>query len=357
MNNDIEKFVKMSRYAGERFDIVQASGGNSSVKLNGGRMLIKASGFLLSDVQHDKGYAAVDNKKILEILKDSKLTRLNRKDRDRLVSKHLAESVLEFGNKPSIETFLHALLKKYTLHIHPVSVSVITCQKDWKGILKTLFGDVVTVDYRTPGIELAYQLSHELKNFKGKHGALPGVVFLQNHGLIISSDSFDEVETLTEGVLEKIEGYLGMDMSRYKLTTKVSRLINSIKGGLLIAYLSEDIVINNILKKNRELFFVTPFCPDKMVFCGTTVLELSHPDDYDSVKNYMEKYCELPCVVVYRDHLFFISRNLKKAKEMEDVFKMHILVLSATKGEVVCLSGEELRYLGNWEAEKYRQGI
>ena len=52
--NELENFILMSKYAGERFDIVQAGGGNSSVKLEDGSMLIKASGFSLSEIQTRK---------------------------------------------------------------------------------------------------------------------------------------------------------------------------------------------------------------------------------------------------------------------------------------------------------------
>ena len=30
--NELDKFVQISKYAGERFDLIQAGGGNSSVK-------------------------------------------------------------------------------------------------------------------------------------------------------------------------------------------------------------------------------------------------------------------------------------------------------------------------------------
>ena len=54
--NELNKLIKLSKYAGERFDLVQAGGGNSSVKLENGEMLIKASGFILSDVEINNGY-------------------------------------------------------------------------------------------------------------------------------------------------------------------------------------------------------------------------------------------------------------------------------------------------------------
>jgi rhamnose utilization protein RhaD (predicted bifunctional aldolase and dehydrogenase) len=39
--SEIKDFVEISKYAGERLDLVQAAGGNSSVKLDNGEMFIK----------------------------------------------------------------------------------------------------------------------------------------------------------------------------------------------------------------------------------------------------------------------------------------------------------------------------
>ena len=46
----LEAFAKVSGIAGARADYVQGGGGNTSVKLGGGLMAIKASGFCLSDI-------------------------------------------------------------------------------------------------------------------------------------------------------------------------------------------------------------------------------------------------------------------------------------------------------------------
>ena len=53
-------FAGMSQFAGSCSDYVQGGGGNTSVKLAGGLMAIKASGFCLSDIETDKGYAVLN---------------------------------------------------------------------------------------------------------------------------------------------------------------------------------------------------------------------------------------------------------------------------------------------------------
>ena len=53
-------FARVSQAAGARADYVQSGGGNTSVKLPGGLMAIKASGFCLSDIHPDQAYAVLD---------------------------------------------------------------------------------------------------------------------------------------------------------------------------------------------------------------------------------------------------------------------------------------------------------
>ncbi len=355
--SEIKDFVDISKYAGERFDLVQAGGGNSSVKLENGEMIIKASGFLLSDMDENSDYSKVDTKKIASIVKnESIVNEQDKRKRESLTSTLVKEATLDTKNRPSIETLLHSFLHKYTLHTHPVVVNMITIQKNYKEILENIFKDepMAFVPYQTPGIELALALDAELGRFE----EIPNIIFLQNHGLIITSPHKHDIARLTEYVLEKIENYLKIDMSRYKLTNKITYLLNSVQKSNNISFLSEDIYLNEQLKKNRELFFQTPFCPDSLVFCGISSVTIEDLFDITSLKNYKEKYFEFPKVIIFQDNLFFRAPNIKKAKEIEEVFKFHIMVLKQNiKNDKNFLEVEELAYLSNWEAEKFRQKL
>ena len=57
---DLEAFSRMSQCAGARNDYVQGGGGNTSAKLAGGLMGIKASGYCLSDITPETAYAVLD---------------------------------------------------------------------------------------------------------------------------------------------------------------------------------------------------------------------------------------------------------------------------------------------------------
>ena len=76
---ELNDFIKISKYAGERFDLVQAGGGNCSVKLDNGDMVIKSSGYLLSDIQINNGYSKVNNQKIIDIIKNKLVINENKK--------------------------------------------------------------------------------------------------------------------------------------------------------------------------------------------------------------------------------------------------------------------------------------
>lgn len=391
---ELEEFVKLSKYAGERYDLIQAGGGNSSVKLNNRIMLIKASGFMLSEVELDKGYLKINIKKVTSILNNKKLLALGNKDkRNKLASKLLGETVIGSKNRPSIETFLHALLYKYTLHIHPLSVSAIICKKKWKEILKALFdtfaaskphpsgcGNVTPlsinpeinpslqtgenrrvdynisfVNYRTPGVEFAIELKKVINKFQKKYNVKPKIIFMQNHGLIVSSDNCEEVRDKIENVLIKLENYLKVDLNKYRMTNKISALLNNVRNTHYISYLSSDAFLNKLIKTKRDLFFNKPFCPDVLVYCGMHPLEINNLKDPTPFIKYYKRYSQLPSVIIYNNYIFFAARDLKKAKEIEEVFKYSILVLSLAENNINFLNNSELLYLNNWEPEKYRQ--
>jgi hypothetical protein len=74
-----------------------------------------------------------------------------------------------------------------------------------------------------------------------------------------------------------------------------------------------------------------------------------------SLIDYYRKYNELPKVVLLENRILVSAPTIKKAKETEEVLKLHLMTLKAAAGEINHLSMDELAYLGNWEAEKFRQ--
>lgn len=352
----LDALIKMSKYAGQRFDLVQAGGGNTSVKF-GNQMYIKASGYLLSELNQNTGHTIVETAMVTAILDDDEVLAISdKKEKDATASKKLQLAKTSQGPRPSIETYLHALLYKYTLHVHSISVNMFTSHQNWVQKMEELDAKALCVKYETPGIELALELKKQMNKYQTTFGRLPQVIFLQNHGLIISSDNYDDIEAFNEKVVLAAEQKAGVDFSRYRDTTKIANCYNRTFGRDDIAYLSEDITITKLLDQIKADTLKKPFSPDGYVFCGYTILnadELS-PEGF---LEYQEYYFDAPKVIRYNSLIYIMAADLKKAKMIEDVFKNNLLIAHALGSELQFLEDGEISYLGNWEAEKYRQKL
>lgn len=339
------QFIKMSKYAGAREDLVQAGGGNSSYKYTQDRMIIKASGCQLADVTEDTGYAVVDHK----IIKEAFLDMLDIQKLSEEKAKEILSRAFIRGGKPSIETFLHAISDCYSLHTHPIIVNALACREDGGAILQELFPESLIVPYATPGIELAKQYFSSYKIFKESYKLEPEIIFFMNHGLLVSAPTADKAVLLTEYVTEKIENYLGVDFKAYHEATLLQEFFENgivwkVNDGAVLDFQKK---IGNIWKHY--------FCPDCVVFLGKEMYEIK--DDEFSKEDWIsftEKNI-YPVIISYHDHLYIHADSVRKAMEIQSVlsFSAQVMLLNYEKN-VVFLSEQEKDFLLNWDAEKYR---
>jgi len=348
------EFIELSRYAGMRFDLVQAGGGNTSVKLDARTMLVKTSGAHLSEIHESKGYVEVDYPEISRIVDSADEWRnVDRRLRDLEVVRRvdMATKPSPKGTRASIEVFMHAVLGRFVLHTHPIAVNLITCRKDWDTILNNLFPDSLCISYCSPGIELGVMLYDELRAYQSKSGALPTVIFLQNHGLLIHGDTWKDVQHQTEDVVMKCEEFCGVDLKKYRMTSELAAYI----GDGSIACLSEDQELIKMYQSTQGIESQRPLYPDSFVFCGVEPMILEDLKSPHALEKYREKYQTSPKVVLLNGLHYFIAQSVKKAKEIEEVYKAHAIVLTSLLQVPNYLSDDELSYLGGWEAEKYRK--
>ncbi len=335
-------FVKISRYAGMREDLVQAGGGNSSYKQSRDRMIIKASGYQLADMTEVSGYSIVNPLIIQERFLHAKtIERLTEQDGKKI----LQEAVME-GEKPSIETFLHAISGQYTLHTHPIVINALTCRRDWKKVLGELYPGALLIPYATPGIELAkaYFKSYQVMGTTEK----PELVFLQNHGLVVSAESADELIQKTEKVIRQAEQYLKLDMSGYHKATELWSIFPE-----KIVWKVTDANILKIYSKYGH--WRHAFCPDCVVFLGKAFLKLQDDYSQEEIDAFNDRYGE-PVMIDYAGELFILAENVKKALEIQSVMSFSAQVMAINShSECNLLSDQEQSFLLHWEEEKYRK--
>ncbi len=224
MTKTIENLVYISGIIGRNLSYAQGGGGNTSVKLDKTRMAIKASGIALSQVALDKGYSVVNYPEICAYLSSPD-------EDENLFVKSIKSQVIETNNIPSIETGFHALLKKYVVHTHSVYVNILACSQEGEAIASNLFENSMWISCSSPGRELTVLIYNAIKT----QNEIPEIIFLQNHGLIVTADDADEVLKKHEQVNNRIKNYLKFinDYNEYKNQKEISKHIDFIQNNVL----------------------------------------------------------------------------------------------------------------------------
>lgn len=346
---DDKKYAKelsyISKCSGSFAELVQAGGGNTSVKTDDRYMLIKASGYHLTDVTEDSGYSVVDHKYISDVFADSDV---QDSDEQQILQKALCE-----GRKPSIETFLHSVTKKYTIHTHPLSVGILAAKKEGMEELKRLFPQAVMVDYATPGIRLAKTYCRAMKQAGDSD-----VVFLKNHGLIVSADSADAALKLQTDTIIKVMEYLKMDTSGFTNNMRVYNAVHSTDPTLSVCRISSPAVTEAAEISGGQWDYM--YSPDCIVYCGNRFLVLNDRDDFCKQLLGHAKLFGMPKIIVSGRNVYASAPNAAKAAEIGTVLDFTAKIY--LKGKVdgfACdlLPKSECDFLLGWDSEKYRSSL
>jgi HAD superfamily hydrolase (TIGR01549 family) len=322
-------FKNISKYVGERFDLVQAGGGNSSIKI-GNWMFIKSSGVNMTQISTTDGYVIIDNKKLRNDIAVSS-------------TKDVTSYNVIGKKRGSIETFMHSILKKYTVHLHPIQVNRILVSKNAETISKLLFPDALIIEYLTPGIKVCEEINKKYNNQE--------LIFLINHGIIITCDSCEKVYDTLECVINKFESYQNINYEKFKYTNVLSNYINNEFNLDNVSYLCQNDMIINYLKYNIDLFKEKITFPDALIYCGIKPLFMQKTKVIDT---FYHEYNELPKIIIVNDSVYINSNSLNKCKEIEDVLLSNLMILDSNY-EKKYLPTEEICFLNNWDAEKYRK--
>lgn len=355
----MQDFIQISKYAGMRNDLAQAGGGNTSVKLDDQIMLVKSSGCQLADVSEENGYTKVDYRLIVDYFRENVKMDVESALTEEAGKDLLAKAQRE-GGRASIETFLHAVTGKYTLHSHPTLVNILTARMGGKDVLRTLFPEAVFVPYRKPGAALA-EAYYRVFRERQAQGQNASVIFLANHGLVVSGDTAQRVIEGTEEVLHKIAAYLQVSYEAYPNATKLWDAFADIPElADKIVYLSENRFLSPEMPEGDildEEKWNHAFCPDCVVYGSKMPLFLADDFSRKDIVAFIEKN-GIPAMVCYKGRLYILAESVKKAQEIENVMSFAVQVQAANLShEMNYLSEEQQDALLNWDAEKYRRKL
>jgi rhamnose utilization protein RhaD (predicted bifunctional aldolase and dehydrogenase) len=335
IHTNLKNLSNLSKYVGQRIDLVQAGGGNSSVKHNDS-LFIKSSGISMVNITTSSGYSIINNKKLTHD-----------------ISNNAVQDVMKYTNtinskRPSIETYMHAILKKYTLHLHPIQVNKLLIRTDARTMMNDLFPKALVIDYFTPGIKVCDEIKRTYNN--------ENIIFLLNHGLIITANEYNDIYKYLDYVIEKIDSYteenqIQVDLTRYKYVSDISRFIYNQFNISIISYFCENQTINHFLKTNENIFKEQHSVPDELIYCG---IKIAFINDLQYIITFYTTYQELPKIIVINNYIYIISNSISKCREIEEVLLSKILISENNQNKTF-LSTDEICFLNNWDAEKYRQ--
>ena len=303
---DRDKFFNISENIGNDFSLVQGPGGNTSYK-NLGKITIKKSGSFLNSSKTRNIFIEEDITKLLKFYENI--------DTNEKYSKGL-----------SIETPLHIIFdQNYVFHYHSI-LSIILSVNFEIDMLKSFCekNGIIWVPYKRPGVELAREIKN-IENIKDVN-----IFFLQNHGMLITSDNLNDVEEIivkTEKEFEKL--------------TKVSKknifknlTFNKKNSDGLYEYRFEN--LKDLKNINNKYFF-----PDHAVFSNFNFYDLN---EFDKQKAKNRAY--------FKDDLIFFNKELNPPEL--DILRTVLIIYTMSKKILNYIDSESGNSLYSSKDEKLR---
>lgn len=345
----LENFSRVSKSVGGRNDYVQGGGGNTSVKLEGGKMAIKASGFCLKDIEVDKAYAVLDYASLRQFYYGSEPADFEDVEKaGSTKAREVTQTIEGLAQlRPSVEAGFHSLLDTYVAHSHSVYANLAACSNECRQIVeKALEGADYSwgmVPYTDPGARLTFSIRDELSRVEKETGKKPAAIFMVNHGLIAHHDDPDECLRIHEDVNNRIAAAFGLSGTSFPEVH-----VQPTEGGLyevVCPFLSEQLQSGAY---DEKFFLETPLYPDQMVFLiGSFAFGKGVP-------------AEDSCLCDAEAGKIVFNMPESKAQVIAETITAVVFIANAIKqnGKTLSTMGEAAKkFIANWESEKYRKSL
>lgn len=312
----INDFVYLSKYYGQSTLNVQGVGGNLSVKI-GDLMAIKSSGFVMGNTENNIGYCVINNNLCKEYFKENK--------------EHSLNSTKLFGYKnPSMETFFHSFMKTYTVHLHFLLSNIFLCS-NLNVCLNNFAYNYKIVEYFTPGIIL----SKEIENV---YDDAVDVIFLKNHGIIITADTFE--------VLNKIYCYTFCYFNNLLNNKFDVEFYTFILNHLIYQNTNKTCVVRYMENFDLNMFNNLIFCfPDMAVFFAD-ILKVNNIEELSTSKFDTN-------ILAINNYIFIVAENITKFYILQELIESYIFLYKNTNGSLTSI--DNITFLRNMEQEKQRK--
>lgn len=333
----IQELIEISHYAAADVAYIQGGGGNTSVKLDDNRMAVKASGCKLSDMADKEGYVVVDYKKIKDYFNSANPEDETFETESGQILKEAKVKVDGLKElRPSVEAGFHSLLKKYVIHTHSVYSNILCCSEEGRKIASKLFANTsyLWLPYVNPGAILTSVIAKEIQSL----GRIPDIIFMENHGVIVTAETTGLAIELHEMVNNKIKEQL--------------ELIESFPE-IELAIIDEDLMMSRskyvadyFINHDKSLAFIREkvLYPDQLVYLNNSVFK---KDGSESDINFKAGS------VTYKT-------SMKQARVNEETLIAYLYVINTIEKKgltLVSMNHEQQAFILGWESEAYRKSM
>lgn len=309
-----QEYIYISKYFGQSILNIQGQGGNISIKFNE-LMLIKSSGCILANTDLNTGFCIVNNEECIKRLREN--------------DSNLKTTKL-FGHKiPSMETYFHSFMKKYTVHLHFILSNIFLCGEEIN-ILSGLNIPHKIINYYPPGLILAQKIFDSYTEDCNLY-------FLNNHGIIITGNTIEEIIKLYENIFLYFDSKLELKYSREYISFKITKKIFKI--------FTKTIVCRCYNNLNIEYINNLKYCfPDLAVY----IQKIYPINNLNQIYNFND----VPEIIIYNSQIYLLSDNLTKLYCLIETLDLYS-ELSKNNFEKLKIIDE--KSIQAMEQEKYRK--
>lgn len=328
-----DAFVALSARLGAEPLLVQAAGGNTSVKRDG-VLWIKASGKLLRTATTEAIFVPVDLARVRAGIAQDLA--------DPTAGTVLGGSTL----RPSIETTLHALLPHaVVLHVHSVNALAALVRPDGEARVADRLAGLrwAWVGYRRPGLPLT----------RAVRAAAAGVdvIALGNHGLVVGAADVAAGERL----LRDVEARLAV-APRRAAGADAARLAQAVAA---IGYrLPQDPAVHALACDPDCLAYARGgvLYPDHVVFLGGEACVADEPAQAArAIADYRARWPVGPACVLVAGVGVLVAADAPAAAEEMLRCQADVLLRVPPAAPLRFLAETEVAELLDWDAEKFRR--
>jgi len=268
----MQDYIELCQTLGCCRELVQGSVGNISVKIKPNLIILKEPNAILAEITECLSINYLNSTELLETIE---------------------------------EHFFYSLPAKFVVYLHPKNLLVYLCQKDWQE--KTAYLSK-TQSFWVP-CETLDQTIFEKQKQKDAN-----IFYLQNHGIIIASDTKDKIYEIIDEIYENFDKIqISFILEIKKQMTDRYKEIYFVMPSNIIMY--ERLFIPLTQKFNKIL-------GNQPVTLENNKVEMLSEsfDTYQKINN------ERPSLVIIESKTYIVGESYKKCLEIEQLLESYMFI-------------------------------